>query len=146
MLIRQAKKEEATRLAELALLLWPDNDLMELTAEFDACIDDDEALILLAFDDKRAVGFAHCQLRHDYVEGTETSPVGYMEGLYVREAYRMNGIAKELMERCEQWAKQQHCQEFASDCELTNDDSVAMHRKLGFTEANRIVCFTKRLR
>lgn len=145
-MIRQAKKVEAMHAAELALLLWPDNDLAELTAEFDALIDDDEALILLAFDDKRAVGFAHCQLRHDYVEGTETSPVGYMEGLYVREAYRMNGIAKELMTSCEQWAKHQQCQEFASDCELTNDDSVAMHRKLGFTEANRIVCFTKRLR
>lgn len=35
--------------------------------------------------------------------------------------------------------------EFASDCELTNKDSLRFHRGLGFTEANRIICFTKKI-
>lgn len=35
--------------------------------------------------------------------------------------------------------------EFASDCELDNEDSLKFHLKMGFVEANRIICFTKRL-
>ncbi|RUS52434.1 aminoglycoside adenylyltransferase [Kurthia sp. 3B1D] len=144
-MIRQAEKNEAMRVAELALLLWPNNDLAAFTKEFKTWIEDDEALILLALDQDYAVGFAQCQLRHEYVEGTDSSPVGYLEGLYVKQAYRMKGIANELVKSCELWAKDKKCREFASDCELSNDASIRMHKKLGFTEANRIVCFTKTL-
>lgn len=35
--------------------------------------------------------------------------------------------------------------EFASDCELGNEESLAFHLKLGFKEANRIICFAKSL-
>lgn len=100
-MIRQAEKNEAMRVAELALLLWPNNDLAAFTKEFKTWIEDDEALILLALDQDYAVGFAQCQLRHEYVEGTDSSPVGYLEGLYVKEAYRMKGIANELVKSCE---------------------------------------------
>ena len=34
---------------------------------------------------------------------------------------------------------------FASDCELDNDQSLQFHRNVGFAEANRIVCVTKKL-
>ena len=38
-----------------------------------------------ADEDGRPAGFAQCQLRRDYVEGTKTSPVGYPEGIFVAE-------------------------------------------------------------
>lgn len=91
------------------------------------------------------MGFAQCQLRHDYVEGTETSPVGYLEGIFIREGFRHRGFAKELLQECEKWAKEQNCSEFASDCELTNSDSLQFHLMMGFEEANRIICFKKEL-
>ena len=46
---------------------------------------------------------------------------------------------------CEKWAKEQGCTEFASDCELENEDSLRFHLKMGFKEANRIICFAKNL-
>ena len=104
-----------------------------------------EAAIMLAYNAKEAVGFAQCQLRHDYVEGTSTSPVGYLEGLYVKEAFRKQGMARELTRACEEWAKEKGCREFASDCELENVESINMHLKLGFREVNRVVCFTKEI-
>ena len=58
---------------------------------------------------------------------------------------RKKGIAKALLAVCESWAKEKGCTEFASDCELDNAGSIAFHLGAGFTEANRIVCFTKRL-
>ena len=93
----------------------------------------------------RSIGFSQCQLRHDYVEGTKSSPVGYLEGIFVDGAHRRLGYAARLLSACEGWAKEKGCREFASDCELTNTDSLKFHLSLGFTEANRIICFTKKL-
>ncbi len=91
------------------------------------------------------IGFAQCQLRHDYVEGTDSSPVGYLEGIYVDEAHRGKGVAAQLLQACENWASDMGCTEFASDCELGNAASQHFHEKAGFMEANRIICYTKKL-
>ena len=48
-------------------------------------------------------------------------------------------------EECEKWAKEKGCSEFASDCDLDNDVSLAFHINMGFTEVNRIICFTKQI-
>ena len=144
-MIQEATSLQAKEAAELALLLWPDNELETFIQEFAALLVQHDAKIFLAYDGKEAVGFAQCQLRHDYVEGTSTSPVGYLEGLYVKEPFRKQGLARELTLACEEWSKAKGCREFASDCELENVESVKMHLKLGFHEANRIVCFTKKL-
>lgn len=79
------------------------------------------------------------------MEGTDSSPVGYLEGIFVKQEYRKQGYAKELLKMCEAWAKEKGCTEFASDCELDNDTSLRFHMSMGFTEANRIICFTKQL-
>ena len=132
-------------LTELACRLWPDHTVEEMQAEFAEIIAKPDAAFFLAYADETAVGFAQCQLRHDYVEGTESSPVGYLEGIYVAKEYRKHGIARDLLSACESWAKQQGCCEFASDCELANTESLEFHLKVGFREANRIICFTKSL-
>lgn len=106
-------------------------------------LSNEKAMIALYFEDSKPVGFAQCQLRCDYVEGTESSPVGYLEGIFVDEKHRMKGIAKQLLHHCETWAKAKGCTEFASDCELTDADSLHFHLKLGFAEANHIICFNK---
>jgi len=144
-MIRQAIKADAESAAKLAAKMWKSQTVNELTAEYTALLSNADAAIFLCCEDDRVVGFAQCQLRRDYVEGTESSPVGYLEGIYVEEDYRNRGYAKSLLHACEQWAKQQGCIEFASDCELENRDSLAFHTHSGFTEANRIICFVKKL-
>ena len=61
------------------------------------------------------------------------------------EEYRRQGYAAKLLAACEQWAKDQGCTEFASDCQLENTPSLTFHLRCGFQEANRIICFTKKL-
>ena len=43
-----------------------------------------------------AIGLAEASLRSDYVNGTETSPVACLEGLYVLPAFRRRGLASAL--------------------------------------------------
>lgn len=144
-MIKQANIEDVQTAALLALQLWPNHTLDEFKEELGQLINAENATIFLAYVDDEAVGFAQCQLRTDYVEGTHSSPVGYLEGLFVKEQYRQKGFAKLLIESCEYWAKHKGCTEFASDCEIENLQSLTVHLKLGFSEANRIICFTKEL-
>ena len=142
--IKRAEKSDLAAVVGLAAGLWPDAGAEELKNEL-SLLDEAEGALFLAEEGAASVGFAQCQLRHDYVEGTEHSPVGYLEGIYVREQYRHSGIAKELLAACENWAREKGCTEFASDCELDNTGSLAFHLSVGFEEANRIICFTKKL-
>ena len=145
-MVQKAIEQDAAVLADLALMLWPSHDAAELREEFAELLKSEEAACFLACEAGVPVGFAQCQLRHDYVEGTQTSPVGYLEGIFVRPEFRHYGLAKQLLGACENWAREKGCTEFASDCELGNDASLNFHLSMGFTEVNRIVCFTKTLR
>ena len=144
-MIRKAESKDLLILTELACQLWPDHTVDEMRLEFAEIITKNDAAFFLAYAEETAIGFAQCQLRHDYVEGTDSSPVGYLEGIYVAEGYRKQGIARELLFACESWAKEKGCTEFASDCELDNVQSLQFHLNVGFEEANRIICFTKKL-
>ncbi len=143
-MIRRAEMGDLNALTDLAMKLWPDHEKEELSADLAAILTKPDAAFFLA-EEGRPLGFAQCQLRNDYVEGTESSPVGYLEGIFVEEGFRSRGVARELLSACESWAKDQGCREFASDCELTNSASLTFHLALGFDEANRIICFTKKL-
>ena len=137
--------EDAAVLAALAIRMWTDNDPDELAEEFRQLLKDGDAVCFFKYADDRPIAFAQCQLRHDYVEGTDSSPVGYLEGVFVSEGYRRSGYAAELLAACEQWAKERGCAEFASDCELGNIVSLRFHMAMGFAETNRIICFKKEL-
>ncbi len=144
-MIRKANMQDIRTLTELALMLWPDNSSEEMGSDMEAIMAKEDAAFFIAYGGNQPIGFAQCQLRRDYVEGTESSPVGYLEGIYVAEGFRKNGIAKTLLAACEGWAKGKGCTEFASDCELDNVQSLQFHLHMGFGEANRIICFTKKL-
>ncbi|MBE5968207.1 MAG: GNAT family N-acetyltransferase [Lachnospiraceae bacterium] len=144
-MIYKAAKEDLNILAGLAILLWPEHTLDDLKNELFAILDSSDAAFYIIRKDGQPVGFAQCQLRYDYVEGTISSPVGYLEGIFIREEYRNSGYARRLLQKCEKWALEKGCKEFASDCELSNDTSLKFHLNVGFTEANRIICFTKKL-
>ncbi len=141
--IRIATEEYLDDCLALAMKLWPDGEPCE---RMDALLKDirsEDWACLLCQDGDRAVGFAELSLRRDYVEGCDGSPVGYLEGVYVLPEYRRQGVAKALLAFAEQWVAGKGCTQMASDCELTNGDSLRFHLGSGFTEANRIICFVK---
>lgn len=144
-MIRKASQNDVKIIANLAILLWQKHNIEELEQEFLEILNSKNSAIFLKYIDENIVGFAYVNLRNDYVEGSLRSPVGYLEGIFIKENFRKRGFAKELLEFCEKWAKEQGANEFASDCELDNQKSFSFHRALGFSEVNRIICFIKKL-
>jgi aminoglycoside 6'-N-acetyltransferase I len=90
------------------------------------------------------VGFSEASLR-SYAEGCASSPVGYLEGWYVRPHARHRGVGRRLMEAAEEWAREQGCTEMGSDTQSHNVASEEAHQKLGYTIVDRLVVFRKPL-
>ena len=90
-------------------------------------------------------GLAEAAIRTDYVNGAQSSPIAFLEGLYVRPAARHRGVAKALVKALERWAHERGCRELASDASTDNLASHAVHRALGFEETERVVFFRKAL-
>ena len=95
--------------------------------------------------DGNVIAFAETPLRRDYVNGCNSSPVGFLEGIYVEAPYRGRGFARLLNKALEEWAAGLGCTEFASDVWLQNEAGQKAHEALGFEETDRVVFYAKRL-
>jgi aminoglycoside 6'-N-acetyltransferase I len=96
-------------------------------------------------ENRQPLGFMEGSIRSDYVNGTESSPVAFVEGVYVNPAWRRHGVARQLFEAVADWARTRGCRELASDALLDNVVSQRAHLALGFRETDRVVYFTKPL-
>ena len=141
----EATLDKLDELSFVALNLWSEHSIKDIRNVLEKYIKGDNTSAFMYLVDYKCVGLALVSLRHDYVEGCITSPVGYLEGICVNKEYRNKGIASKLCEECEAWARNKGCLEFASDCELDNEASYNFHLSIGFVEANRNIHFKKKL-
>jgi aminoglycoside 6'-N-acetyltransferase I len=144
--IQKIKKEDFDAWLEMGLLLWPKHSRTELKKEFEAILKSKkEETFLCRDEDGSYIGFVNLSLRYEYIPGATSSPVGYVEGIFVKQEYRKMGVAKKLIDAGEEWAKNQSCKEMGSDTELHNKLSQAFHKKLGFKEDDILVHFIKKI-
>ena len=143
--IKRIQIDDIEKIVFLVKKLFTNTPIDKLRNELIQDLVKKDIAIFVCYLKNEIIAFAQCQLRYDYVEGTNSSPVGYLEGIYVEPMYRKQGIAKKLLEECEKWSLKKGCTEFASDCELNNSISFNFHLSVGFEEGNRILCFRKKL-
>jgi aminoglycoside 6'-N-acetyltransferase I len=145
--IARATVADADAWLALRLALWPGDRRDEFAAEISRLLAAPrDTVTFIAHDDAgEAVGFVEAALRHDYVNGCETSPVAFLEGIYTVPARRRQGLARLMVDAVADWGRQQGCIEFASDASTENFASQQMHVRLGFSETQRVVYFRKML-
>ncbi len=131
----------------LRSMLWPDGSEHERRIEAETLLRRaGRAVVFLARSlEPATIGFAEATLREDCVNGCTTSPVAFLEGIYVQPGWRRRGVARHLCDAVERWAADIGCSEFASDTELENVGSQHMHVALGFQETERVVCYLRRI-
>ena len=147
MIIAPVTPADAADWLALRNALWPGDRDDEHTAEIEQLLrEPGETVTLIARNaEKVAVGLAEASLRRDYVNGCDSSPVAFLEGIYVIPSARRIGVARSLIAAVERWGRAQGCTEFASDALLANIESHQMHDALGFRETERVVFFRKSL-
>lgn len=132
---------------ELREQLWPHCTREDHRAEMASFVAEPEryAQFVARTSAGSAVGFAEASVRSDYVNGTSSSPVAFLEGLYVRPDSRRQGHARALVAAVAAWARSHGLAELASDASIDNHHSHVVHKALGFTETERVVFFRKAL-
>jgi aminoglycoside 6'-N-acetyltransferase I len=132
---------------EMRVSLWADATADDHRAYMAISLAQPERFLQLMMYDEhhQPIGFIEGSIRGDYVNGTETSPVGFVEGVYVIPAWRRKGVARQLFAAIGDWARARGCRELASDALLANEASQRAHRALGFEETERVVYFRRPL-
>jgi len=126
--------------------LWPDGTEAEHLRYMADAVARGHCVRLALGPDGSAAGLVEASRRVDYVNGTSTSPVAFLEGLYVAPSERRKGVARMLVAEVERWAFAQGCSELASDSPIENITAHAAHRALGFEETERVVYFRRAVR
>jgi aminoglycoside 6'-N-acetyltransferase I len=143
--IRLANSADKPEWLRMRLLLWPDVEAPDLLQEMEGMLADPlTPVFVLERPGGGLAGFLEASTRK-YAEGCYTAPVGYIEGWFVDEDLRGQGLGHELVRRAEDWARAQGLKEMGSDTWLDNDVSIRAHLAMGYEEVERLIHFAKTL-
>ena len=149
--VRLAQPADRDQLARLRVALWPESSAEEhgqeltllLAGKFPGVMP--QVILVAEANDGTLAGFLEAGLRSRADGCDEAHSVGYVEGWYVAENWRQQGIGMELLRVAEDWARSQGCIEMASDTAIDNEVSQRAHEVLGFEVAERSVLYRKKL-
>jgi len=147
-LIVSGSAEHAYEWSRLRADLWPSRSSGYHHDEITAILkqDSNEVFGFVAqLSDGTLAGFAEASVRRDYVNGCSSSPVLFLEGIYVDPTYRRQGIGWALFDAVRSEGRSFACAEFASDTAIDDIGSQAFHKALGFEETERVVFFRQTL-
>lgn len=149
--IRYAQASDRAQLSRLRGALWSESSAEELARELSLILEGKTSLAMPLIDlvaeatDGKLAGFMEVGLR-SHADGCDAShAIGFVEGWYVAEDCRHQGIGRKLLVAAEEWARSQGCAEMASDTPIENELSQRLHQALGYIVVDRCVHYRKPL-
>ena len=147
MRVRKIRPRDRQTWARYRTELWPqsaDSHRAEIAEFFEGSSINIAEVLVIENLEGEVVGFIELNTR-EFAEGSRQPLVPYVEAWFVEKGHRHHGYGRKLMEAAENWARKEGFSELASDTEITNRRSIDLHKKLGFAETERVVCFLKTL-
>jgi len=143
--VREMGASDRAIWAQLRTELWPEHAASAHVQWIDEILTGKNYRGFVAeADDGLILGFAEFAIR-PYANGCDTHPVPFLEGIFVRQKYRRQGVAAQLVAFIEALLAAQGFREIGSDAHLDNVTSHAAHKAWGFEETERVVYFRKLL-
>jgi molybdopterin synthase catalytic subunit/GNAT superfamily N-acetyltransferase len=146
MKIRAVTESDRAEWLRMRGVLWPEYPAQEIEGEIDKFYrfrsQQRSEVIVAERSNGKLGGFVEVGQRI-FADGCGTSPVGYLEGWYVDEDLRRQGVGTALVQAAEQWAISRGCTEMGSDCKSMNRVSYNAHLHLGYSPAARHILFRK---
>lgn len=94
----------------------------------------------LMSEEKQLIGMVEISTRN-IVDGCLSSPVAYIEGLFIKNEFRGLGLGRETIKMIKHWCKQKGFTELALDTEIKNVAAQRFFKAVGLKETYRIVQF-----
>ena len=141
--VRRLRASDRAEWLRLRAALWPEEPLEELALGVDEHLLGGGSLraVLVAEGASGLGGFLELSVR-PYAEGC-AGPTPFMEGWFVDETARRQGVGSGLVRAAEAWATEQGFSGLASDTQLWNTVSQSAYEALGFEEAGQLVSYHK---
>jgi aminoglycoside 6'-N-acetyltransferase I len=80
MKISKITEKDFSEWVDLGILFWPKHTKEKVKEEFNKILlAESQTSFIFRDDDGSSLGFINLSIRTDYVEGSETNPVGYLE-------------------------------------------------------------------
>jgi aminoglycoside 6'-N-acetyltransferase I len=147
--IRLAQPSDREPISHLRESLWPEASAADHAQELAALITTKQngttayAIFVAEAADGTLVGFLEAGLR-SHADGCDPKhPVGFLEGWFVSESHRRQGVGARLLTAAEDWARNLGCAEMASDTWIDHALSQRVHEALGFEVVDRCVHYRK---
>lgn len=133
--IRPARPEDRDSVLKMMAKLWPDESEFEFSPG---------QIFVWERGEGGLGGFSEYSVR-SFVDGCSIMPCPHVEGWWVDEDLRRQGIGGALIAAIEDWSRAQGFTELGSDTLLENMLSRTVHPRLGFEPTEQIQYFRKRL-
>lgn len=144
--IRRVRRTDLPQWLSMRRSLWPGCPLKKHQKEMAAILGDtkDQPVWVAAVRQGMLAGFLEGSVRN-YADGAGRQDVGYLEGLYVRPAFRKLGIGRALIQAAEEWARKRGFGHMGSDTWVGNRSSHQAHLAMGYREVGRDVHYIKKI-
>lgn len=141
--VREMTEADRAVWAEMRVALWPSCPREWHTTDIGEKLCDPEAWGFIAETAAcQPAGLAELSIRK-YANGCESSPVPFLEGIWIEPQFRRQGAAGRLIAHIEAFLTARGFREIGSDALIDNSTSHAAHARWGFSETERVVYFRK---
>lgn len=137
-------KEDAVKCNELLSKLIADESTFDNTLNkgyividyFEHIYNKPQNIIFVAKEnDNTVIGYAYCKITMDI-----DKKIALIDGIYVEEKYRNQGIATQIIEECKRWAAKMEAKILELNVVSKNENAINLYKKIGFDE------FSKKMR
>ncbi len=140
--IYQADLEDLSTLTNLLERLYQTGDYSSLEKENKELLNNPNHLFYLAKINELPIAAAHFSIRYEYINGKKgEGAVAFLEGIFVEEAYRRQGIGLQLVNQILPRLKSKGITELLSDSLQENQAAHQFHLASGFKETQRVTFF-----
>ena len=141
--VRQFRERDRAEWLRMSMSLFPQTGPEDHEGDMQRLLERQDAAVFIAErPDGSVCGYVEVGSR-PYVDGCDTSPVGYIEAWWVDPDVRRGGYGRALLTAAEEWARAQGYTEMGSDALLDNVVSHEAHKRSGYEEVDRVVQFRK---
>jgi aminoglycoside 6'-N-acetyltransferase I len=139
-IIAEVTNENADNLVALRQTINKDKSLEKLQAEAEKYVEGKDRKAFLSMQGEVATGFV--EVKSEEAELPDGAPemlgldgLAHLERIAVAEKFRGQGIAKELLSKAEEWAKQQGRKGIWLDCLVENVAAGKLYESAGYRDA-----------
>lgn len=104
-----------------------------ITNYFENKYQNEDNTLLIAKQEENVIGYAYCKI-NELPGGPIISKVTLLDGIYIEEKYRKQGIATKLINECKNWSKEIGATYFEIKVAKENINALKLYEQIGFKD------------